>query len=48
MTVPRILATYLISLDPSYAEYVQPNGDIIVKLDKALYGCVESARLWFN
>jgi hypothetical protein len=22
--------------------------DTIVKIDKALYGCVESARLWFN
>jgi hypothetical protein len=48
MTVPRILANSLVSLDPSYAGYLQPNGDIIVKLDKALYGCVESARLWYN
>jgi hypothetical protein len=46
--VPRILANSLVSLDPSYAGYLQPNGDIIVKLDKALYGCVESARLWYN
>jgi hypothetical protein len=35
MTVPRILANSLVSFDPSYAGYLQPNGDIIVKLDKA-------------
>jgi hypothetical protein len=35
-------------LDPSYAEFIKPDGKIVVKLDKTLYGCVESARRWFN
>jgi hypothetical protein len=33
---------------PSYSEFINQKVDIVVKLDKALYGCVESARLWFN
>jgi hypothetical protein len=24
------------------------NGTIVVKLDKALYGCIESAKLWYD
>jgi hypothetical protein len=48
MTLQKQLVDILIPLDPFYAEFIKPNGEIVVKLDKALYGCVESARLWFN
>jgi hypothetical protein len=48
MTLQRSLADIMISLDPTYSDFLQSNGSVIVKLDKALYGCVESARLWFN
>jgi len=31
-----------------YTPYVREDGTIIVHLKRALYGCVESARLWYN
>lgn len=34
-------------IDPDYTNYVDHKGGIIVKLDRALYGCVESAALWY-
>ena len=30
------------------AQYVTQSGTIMVELDRALYGCIESARLWFD
>ena len=38
----------LASLDPKYRNYMNGNGRIVVKLLKALYGCVESALLWYE
>jgi Reverse transcriptase (RNA-dependent DNA polymerase) len=38
----------LTSLDPSYKKFVNANGTCVVKLKKALYGCVESAKLWYE
>ena len=39
-------------IDPSYHEFVEVNKngnkEVTVKLNKALYGCVQSARLWYN
>ena len=31
-----------------YQNYLQSNGTIIVKLERALYGCIQSARLWYD
>jgi hypothetical protein len=42
------VATILVERDPSYAKFVEPNGQILVKLDKALYGCIESSKLWYE
>jgi hypothetical protein len=36
MTISHGLVDALISLNPSYAEFLQPNGDV-VKLDKAVW-----------
>lgn len=36
------------ALDPSYEKFAQVDGSVIVQLDKALYGCVESAKLWYD
>jgi hypothetical protein len=33
-------------LDGSYSRYINKDGGCIVRLDRALYGCVESAALW--
>ena len=38
----------LVAIDKSYAKYVQKNGTCVVKLKRALYGCVEAARLWYE
>jgi len=39
-----ILAEY----DPSYRAFMNPDGTIVVRLKRGLYGCVESARLWYD
>ena len=35
-------------IDPEFERFVLPDGKSVVKLQKALYGCVESARLWYE
>jgi hypothetical protein len=42
-----IIADILIELDPTYAATRAPNGILAVKLNKAQYGCVDSAKLWY-
>ena len=41
-------AIYLVMMKPEYKDYVLPDGSLIVKLTKALYGCIESAKLWYQ
>ena len=48
MRLDRILSEELIEIDPSYNNYKDENGTIVVRLQKALYGCIESAKLWFR
>ena len=48
MRLSKENAAILVWLKPEYGIYLQPNGTMIVRLTKALYGCVESARLWYN
>ena len=42
------LAMILTKLEPSYEDFLDEDGTMIVKLKKALYGCVESAKLWYE
>ena len=42
------LSKYVCELDINYESFVRDNGELIVKLKKALYGCVQSSLLWFN
>ena len=48
MRIDKKLVPYLLKIDPKYANKVRANGDIIVKLKKALYGCRQSGRLWYE
>ena len=48
MALDRIMSDELCKLDPSYAAYKDERGRIAVRLLKALYGCVESAKLWYE
>ena len=44
----KYLTNILVSIDKSYQKYVNEKGTVVVKLKKALYGCVESAKLWYD
>jgi hypothetical protein len=38
----------LVKLDPSYKEFVNPDGTCVVDVVKGLYGLIEAAKLWYN
>lgn len=42
------VAANLCELRPSYKPFLLRDGSLIVALDKAMYGCLESAKLLFN
>jgi len=46
--LPSEVAAILVDMDDRYKDYVEGDGTITVKLLKALYGCVESAKLWYE
>jgi hypothetical protein len=49
MRIEPRLAEMLAEIDPSFARYRDPvTGALFVKLRKALYGCIESGKLWFE
>jgi hypothetical protein len=48
MHLDPTMTSFLIKIDPSFQKYVRPNGSSIVQLTRALYGLVESAKLWYN
>ena len=53
MRIPSSLAVYLVQVykdlfDQDISEYQESDGSIIVELKKALYGLVESAKLWYE
>ena len=41
-------AEILVLLKPEYRKYLREDGSMIVKLTRALYGCVQSAKLWYQ
>ena len=42
------LAAMLCELVSEYKKYVKKDDTMVVKLDKALYGCIESAKRWYQ
>ena len=48
MRLDRNMSSIMIKLAPHYARYTDHKGCIVVRLDKALCGCVESAALWYE
>ena len=46
MRIDPQLATIVCDLDESYNKLLGTKGEIYVKLKRALYGCIESAKLW--
>ena len=48
LTLDQLSAVLLIKIDPSYRQFLNDRGEMVVKLKKALYGCLQSAKLWFE
>lgn len=48
MQINKNLVPYLIEADNKMKGYVNNNGKIILKLKKAIYGCRQSGRLWYD
>ena len=44
----KVMTQFLVELDPTYAEFVRDDGTCVVELDKALYGTIEAAKLWYD
>jgi hypothetical protein len=44
----KIMTQFLLEIDPAYAEFVRDDGTCVVQLDKALYGTIEAAKLWYD
>ena len=48
MRLNKIMTDMLVKFDDSNREFVNKNGSMVARLDKALYGCVEASNLWYN
>lgn len=48
MELDEATSSILLQIDPTYAEFLTPGRTIVVELKKALYGCVESSKLWYD
>ena len=48
MKLDKLMSHILAKIDPSVESYIDENGEIVVKLNKALYGCVQSALQWYK
>jgi ribonuclease HI len=48
MVLDPVVTKILAKLDPNAAQHITTSGEVLVKLTRALYGCVQSALLWFN
>jgi hypothetical protein len=48
MRLDKIMSMLLCQLDGSYKPFLRKDGTLIVELDRALYGCLEAAKLWYD
>jgi hypothetical protein len=48
MAIEPKIVKYVLELYPFYPNFVQENGTVVTKLNKAMYGCVQSSKLWFD
>ena len=42
------VAARLSAVDPTMEAFIRADGSLIVELNQALYGCIESAQLWYT
>ena len=48
MRLDKELTRIACEIDPTYNEYLKEDGTVVVKLLKALYGCVQSSKVWYD
>ena len=48
MMMDKYIVEHLSQLDHSCMDYIRENGSVLVKLEKALYGCKNSGLLWYG
>ena len=48
MIIESDVADEIIRQDKSFGKYRMRNGNILVRLNKALYGTIKSAKLWYD
>ena len=48
MRLNRYETKVLTEIDHCYKNFICSNGTVVVKLKRGLYGCIESARLWYD
>ena len=48
MSIEPDVANEIIKQDGTFASFQRANGTLVVRLNKALYGCIESAKLWYQ
>ena len=48
MFIDKNVADAIVKQDKSFGAYRRHNGRLVVRLGKALYGCIESTKLWYN
>ena len=48
MRLDRFLASTMVAIDRSYEKFLRRDGSMVVVLLRALYGCIESALLWYE
>lgn len=48
MALDKVMTRFLLEIAPEYSKFVRPDGTCIVELDRALYGTVEAAKLWYD
>ena len=48
MKIGPLITAILSKLDSNFEKYQDGKGAVVIKLDKALCGCVESAVLWYK
>ena len=48
LRLDKLMVQLLEEIDPASVPFVNDDGELIVKLDKALYGCLQASLLWYN
>ena len=47
MRISKEVSQIMANLDNTFNSFLNTDGTLVVELDRALYGCIESALLWF-